>query len=55
VVVVWGVGFEKLRCGDGLLLLALLFSSTSSLFSSPGAAAAEKGKNREAARVSSGG
>jgi hypothetical protein len=55
VVVVRGAGLGKLQCGDGLLLLALLFSSTSSLFPSPGAVAAEKGENREVARVSSGG
>jgi hypothetical protein len=44
VVVVRGAGLGKLLCGDGLLLLKLLFFSTSSLFPSPSAVAAEKGE-----------
>jgi hypothetical protein len=36
------MGLVELQRGDGLLLLALLFSSTSFLFSSAGAATAER-------------
>jgi hypothetical protein len=51
-----GAGLAGLRCGDSLfLLLALLFSSTSSLFSSFGASAAEGAEHNEGARVLGGG
>jgi hypothetical protein len=47
-----GASLAELWCGDDLLLLlALLFSSTSSLFSSSGAPAAEGAEHDKVARV----